>query len=204
MGGGWSGLSLDSDRETTERRCAVLLFLLFALRAVHRPSVKVPPSIFFILPVRQRLSFSPSPDMFPARQWGLPELEAYCKRHYQTKPRPALTFVRLGAYHLTQAPDSYTNIIFSNGLLDPWHPGGYLESISDSLVAVKLKLGAHHLDLRESNPADPRGARLARSLEKTYAKKWLWADRLTPAYIAELDAEIKRLRDELAKVGYFY
>jgi lysosomal Pro-X carboxypeptidase len=31
-----------------------------------------------------------------------------------------------------------SNIVFSNGLMDPWHGTGLLESISDTLVAVKI------------------------------------------------------------------
>jgi hypothetical protein len=31
---------------------------------------------------------------------------------------------------------SSSNIVFSNGLMDPWHGIGVLESLSDSLVAV--------------------------------------------------------------------
>ena len=31
---------------------------------------------------------------------------------------------------------SSSNIVFSNGLLDPWHGIGVLKSLSDSLVAV--------------------------------------------------------------------
>ena len=33
-------------------------------------------------------------------------------------------------------------------LLDPWHKGGPLTDISDSIVAVIVEDGAHHLDLR--------------------------------------------------------
>jgi lysosomal Pro-X carboxypeptidase len=31
-----------------------------------------------------------------------------------------------------------SNIVWSNGLLDPWHGGGVLASISDTLVAVVI------------------------------------------------------------------
>lgn len=48
----------------------------------------------------------------------------------------------------------YTNVIFTNGLLDPWSGGGFLVSAS-SAYAMLLPNAAHHLDLRASNPADP-------------------------------------------------
>ena len=34
--------------------------------------------------------------------------------------------------------ESGSNIVFSNGALDPWHGGGVLASLSDTLVAVEL------------------------------------------------------------------
>ncbi len=42
---------------------------------------------------------------------------------------------------------SATNIVFSNGLLDPWSAGGVLANISETVVSVLIPNGAHHLDL---------------------------------------------------------
>ena len=61
----------------------------------------------------------------------------------------------------------------SNGLLDPWHVGGVLESLSESLVAVVIPNGAHHIDMRASNPADPPDVVAAREMEKEEISKWL-------------------------------
>ncbi|KAH7561146.1 hypothetical protein JRO89_XS10G0179600 [Xanthoceras sorbifolium] len=48
-----------------------------------------------------------------------------------------------------------SNIIFSNGLRDPYSAGGVLQDISDSVVAIYTNEGAHGLDLGDSSPSDP-------------------------------------------------
>lgn len=62
---------------------------------------------------------------------------------------------------------------YSNGGLDPWSAGGVTQNISDSLVAIMIPDGAHHLDLRSRNPCDPKSVKQARVLEVHYMKQWI-------------------------------
>ncbi|CAI4220952.1 unnamed protein product, partial [Auanema sp. JU1783] len=68
-----------------------------------------------------------------------------------------------------------TNIIFSNGYLDPWSGGGWSakSKVEGSLVSIILKEGAHHYDLRGAHPDDTEEVKKVRETEKMYIKKWM-------------------------------
>jgi len=57
--------------------------------------------------------------------------------------------------------------------LDPWWPGGVLESIGSDVIAVQMKSAAHHLDLRGSDPSDPVDVTNTRMQEATIINGWL-------------------------------
>ena len=75
--------------------------------------------------------------------------------------RPALANTMYGGRSLEAA----TNIVFSNGLLDPWSSGGVLKPVGGT-TALIIPEGAHHLDLRASNPKDPVSVVDARKKER--------------------------------------
>lgn len=70
-------------------------------------------------------------------------------------------------------------LYFSNGGLDPWSAGGVTSNITESLVAIMIPEGAHHLDLRFSNDQDPPSVRAARALELSYFREWIRQARKT-------------------------
>jgi lysosomal Pro-X carboxypeptidase len=63
--------------------------------------------------------------------------------------------------------------VFSNGHLDPWSGGGVLKSVSPLLPSLLIPEGAHHLDLRSSNPADPISVQKVRQIEVINIHNWI-------------------------------
>jgi hypothetical protein len=68
---------------------------------------------------------------------------------------------------------SSSNIIFSNGNLDPWHAGGVLENTMVNNEVMMIENSAHHFDLREPNPADPITVTEARTKEAKIITGWV-------------------------------
>jgi len=67
-----------------------------------------------------------------------------------------------------------SNIVFSNGALDPWSAAGVIRgSPNRSLIPLLLDEGAHHLDLMFSTPADPPCAAEARAVEEAAIRQWI-------------------------------
>ncbi|XP_028397868.1 lysosomal Pro-X carboxypeptidase-like isoform X2 [Dendronephthya gigantea] len=108
-------------------------------------------------------------DMFYPFKWDFSAYAKGCDQWWGVMPRQFWAEVQYGGRKIS----SHSNIVFSNGDLDPWSGGGVTKSISESLVAVMIKGGAHHLDLRHKNKDDPQSVIDARNLEKKYMKKWI-------------------------------
>ncbi|XP_054580661.1 lysosomal Pro-X carboxypeptidase isoform X2 [Eptesicus fuscus] len=108
-------------------------------------------------------------DMFEPHLWDLKAFSDDCFKQWGVKPRPSWITSMYGGKNIS----SHTNIIFSNGDLDPWSGGGVTKNITNTLVAIVIPEGAHHLDLRANNAFDPMTVLLARSLEVKYMKQWI-------------------------------
>lgn len=110
-------------------------------------------------------------DMFIPYPYNLTDYSAYCKQVWGAIPRAGWVPTYYGGFNITTA----TNIVFSNGQLDPWRGGGIQSSkgLDPSIVAIIIEHGAHHLDLRTPNPADPASVVTARQIEIQNIQQWI-------------------------------
>jgi len=104
---------------------------------------------------------------------------------------------------------AHSNLMLSNGLLDPWSaagvyagspppPGPYTGALltnvtaSGSVQSLVLDLGAHHLDLMFMDDADPPCAAEARAIEADAIRRWAAEDsQLARAHLARRSASFK-------------
>lgn len=115
-------------------------------------------------------------DMFPAMAWNESIVGDYCMNKYNVRPDP----VRASREYWSADFTAASNIIFSNGLLDPWHAGGVLEDVNPSVKAIVIAEGAHHLDLRGANANDPESVKAARLQEIELIQSWLAGEEKQP------------------------
>uniref|UniRef100_A0A5B6ZVA8 Putative lysosomal Pro-X carboxypeptidase-like n=1 Tax=Davidia involucrata TaxID=16924 RepID=A0A5B6ZVA8_DAVIN len=112
--------------------------------------------------------------MFPASEWNYNDEARYCKQNFKIEPRPNWITTEFGGHDIERVLKRFgSNIIFFNGLRDPWSSGGVLKSISKSIVAIVAKEGAHHVDLRFSTSEDPEWLRDVRRREVNIITKWI-------------------------------
>ncbi|CAB9501148.1 Lysosomal Pro-X carboxypeptidase [Seminavis robusta] len=87
--------------------------------------------------------------MFPYRKWTLEWLTEHCLDRFDVVPDP------LKLVHEFKFDDlvgqGASRILFTNGMNDIWSEGSYLESLSDSIIAINMPNGAHHSELYYMN-----------------------------------------------------
>lgn len=99
----------------------------------------------------------------------------YCQETFGLTPQYTWALDYFGGYDINKDFLHLTNIVFSNGDLDPWMAGGlnYNVTADGSGIALTIEGGAHHLDLRLPTDLDPVFLTEARAIETANIKKWI-------------------------------
>ncbi|KAL1831927.1 hypothetical protein ACET3Z_001578 [Daucus carota] len=113
--------------------------------------------------------------MFEPWPFDIKNLSRTCKAAFGVTPRPHWITTEFGGHDIKTVLGKFaSNIIFSNGLRDPYSAGGVLQDISDSLLAVYTEEGAHTLDISTpSAPSDPDWLVFQRKRELEILEGWL-------------------------------
>ncbi|KAL6845487.1 hypothetical protein ACP4OV_024982 [Aristida adscensionis] len=120
------------------------------------------------------MSYSKDRSMFPPAEFDYDSYADNCIISFGVRPRPRWITTEFGGHNITKVLEKFgSNIIFFNGLLDPWSGGGVLKNISESVIAVVAPLGAHHIDLRPATAEDPDWLLSLRESELKIISGWL-------------------------------
>ncbi|ESW22122.1 hypothetical protein PHAVU_005G129100 [Phaseolus vulgaris] len=112
--------------------------------------------------------------MFPPAPFNMKRFVHECRSLYGVLPQPHWVTTYYGGPDLKLILHRFaSNIIFSNGLRDPYSSGGVLESISDSVVAVTTVNGCHCLDIQSRKTNDPEWLVRQRNKEVKIIKGWI-------------------------------
>ncbi|KAK3236559.1 hypothetical protein CYMTET_53306, partial [Cymbomonas tetramitiformis] len=107
--------------------------------------------------------------MWPFQPFNLTASTIQCQEQWGVSPQADWATTGLSGKNIAAA----SNILFSNGALDPWSLGGVTYNVSDALPTLMITSGAHHLDLMFSNPQDPADVIWARKRELQVIRQWI-------------------------------
>ncbi|KAJ9188757.1 hypothetical protein P3X46_000122 [Hevea brasiliensis] len=113
--------------------------------------------------------------MFPPDPFDLKSYIQDCKDLFGVPPRPHWVTAYYGNHSIKVILQRYgSNIIFSNGLKDPYSSGGVLENLSDNITAVYTVNGSHCLDILFANKTtDPVWLVAQREVEIKIIEGWI-------------------------------
>lgn len=119
------------------------------------------------------LGDDPATSAFGWKTYDKYSWDANCRSQFNLIPQYDWVFKYFGGQNPGADFDASSNIIFSNGKLDPWSGGGVLTNVTDNNIALIVEDGAHHYDLRLPNEADTESVKEVRATEFHYIKKWI-------------------------------
>ena len=124
----------------------------------------------FMMPFSQG---SPDDFLFPAKRFDLGEARLKCTRTYNTASDIHEPVVMYGGY---ESVKQGSNIVFSNGDLDPWTGFGVdcrVHECGHDVTSPLVTGGAHHLDLMFGNENDPESVAIVRTEELKAIRRWI-------------------------------
>ncbi|XP_010047139.2 lysosomal Pro-X carboxypeptidase [Eucalyptus grandis] len=115
-----------------------------------------------------------SESMFTPYSYNYSAFAEQCMKMYGVTPRPHWITTEFGGKQIEKILKRFgSNIIFSNGMQDPWSRGGVLKNISASIVALVTEEGAHHVDFRFATKDDPNWLVEQRKQEVDIIQSWI-------------------------------
>ncbi|KAF5749695.1 lysosomal Pro-X carboxypeptidase [Tripterygium wilfordii] len=120
------------------------------------------------------MSSSRDKSMFRSYDYNYSFTKEWCWENFRVIPRERWITTEFGGHDIKTTLKLFgSNIIFSNGLLDPWSGGSVLQNISENIVALVTEEGAHHIDLRAATPTDPDWLIEQREIEIKLIEGWI-------------------------------
>ncbi|CAH2072131.1 unnamed protein product [Thlaspi arvense] len=112
--------------------------------------------------------------MFQTEPFSMRRKIEKCESYYGVPPRPHWVTAHYGIQDVKLILRRFgSNIIFSNGLVDPYSVGGILEDISDTVVAITSSEGSHCQDIVVKSKEDPEWLVLQREKEIEIIESWI-------------------------------
>ncbi|KAG7551575.1 Alpha/Beta hydrolase fold [Arabidopsis thaliana x Arabidopsis arenosa] len=112
--------------------------------------------------------------MFQPKPFNMSSFTKNCESYYGVSPRPHWVTAYFGSQDVKLIFRRFgNNIIFSNGLLDPYSVGGVLEDISDTVVAITTRDGSHCRDIVLKSKEDPEWLVEQREKEVKIIDSWI-------------------------------
>ncbi|XP_058754529.1 uncharacterized protein LOC131627708 [Vicia villosa] len=121
--------------------------------------------------------------MFQPMPFSFKNYAKKCKKKFGVSPRPHWITTYYGGHNMKLVFRRFgSNIIFSNGLRDPYSSAGVLKNLSDSLVALTTVNGTHCMDLMVASESDSNWLTEQRRKEVEIMHGWI------KQYYADIDA----------------
>ncbi|GER55629.1 serine carboxypeptidase S28 family protein [Striga asiatica] len=97
-----------------------------------------------------------------------------CMKMFNVTSRPYMISTQYGGLNLKLALKQFgSNLVFTNGLKDPYSRAGVLEDINESIVAITTQNGSHALDMVAPTESDPSWLVDQRNKVVQTVQKWL-------------------------------